>query len=795
MEEKKKKTILMKGFVFALLMLSISALDAATVRGVVTDAVTKEPLIGASVVDGEGHGATTDFDGNYVLDIKAGSYNITYSYLGYSKVVKSVIVTEGEEKVVDVSLEEVVETTSEIVVSGSIFGKRASEEVVSIEVIKPEFINSINPVKFDDVARRVTGLNVIDGQANIRSGSGWSYGVGSRVMVIVDGQPFLSPDKFDVKWDFIPIESIAQVEVMKGASSVLYGSSAMNGTINIQTIKPTTTPQNKLVAYTTVIGKPKREETKWWRTPRMTNGVYFSRAHKVSDKFEYVVGANMYNSLKHFENVEEKMARVNFSLRWNKNETLLWGIKGNFINSYEEDIFWWQDAGAGALKPGARNDIDNIRVIIDPFITKYSKKGVKHDLKNRIYILKQEYSKKPVYMINNDYQVSKKLERNWSVVGGASAMTLIVNDPGSFGSFLSANFFAAFAQVEKKWKKLSAVAGTRAEMYRIQNNAGFAATPIFNKEKERVFVSPGNWRLGMNYNPAKNSFVRLSWGQAFRFPSLAERYAIASVADVQIIPNPNLRPEYGWTGELGFEQKFGTKRNRFTGSFDVAFFWQEYNDLVEFLFDIYIPDSIKDSGQSVDPFKYMGFSSVNISKARIAGYELTWKSALNVNGHRFNINAGYSYTYPVELNNDESGSVKNIGSYIKGLFNSNFKTAKQLNGSSLMENVLKYRNRHMLTADIEWSYKGVTLGGDIRYYSFLENMDEIFGLYITDLLVYRMKQDFKGDLIVGVRAMYQINSKHNIGVIVKNVTNREYYQRPPKIESPINYTLQYRYEF
>ena len=38
-------------------------------------------------------------------------------------------------------------------------------------------------------------------------------------------------------------------------------------------------------------------------------------------------------------------------------------------------------------------------------------------------------------------------------------------------------------------------------------------------------------------------------------------------------------------------------------------------------------------------------------------------------------------------------------------------------------------------------------------------------------------------------------TRHNIGFIVKNLTNHEYYQRPPKIESPINYTLQYRLEF
>ena len=77
----------------------------------------------------------------------------------------------------------------------------------------------------------------------------------------------------------------------------------------------------------------------------------------------------------------------------------------------------------------------------------------------------------------------------------------------------------------------------------------------------------------------------------------------------------------------------------------------------------------------------------------------------------------------------------------------------------------------------------------------VENIDQIFGLYISGLSQYRIDQNFKGDLVIGARAFYQINSRHNVGLIIKNLTNHEYYQRPPKLESPINYTLQYRLEF
>jgi outer membrane receptor protein involved in Fe transport len=780
-----------------LLLTSYGFAQQATLKGTVTDANNKDALIGASVIYQEGKGVSTDIDGNYELTLEPGNYNIRFSYIGYFTVSKSVELKAGEVKVMNIGLQEEVDSLETIVVTGSIFEKRASEEVISIEVIKPDFINKINPVKFDDIARRVTGLNVVDGQANIRAGSGWAYGVGSRVMVIVDGQPMLSPERFDVKWNFLPFENIGQIEVLKGASSVLYGSSAMNGTINIQSIKPTSTPYNKLVAYTGFIGSPKRDITKWWRSPRLTNGVYFTRAYKPRDNFEYNVGANMYNSQQHFADGEERVIRANFNTRWFVNERFSVGVRGNAMYTYESEFFWWQNGEGGALRPadGSLNTQEYIRVTIDPYLVKFSKKGVKHDFKNRIYINRPEFADKPYFLINSDYQVSKKWESNWSLIGGVNTQTFYMNEK-DWGGDLSGNFVAGYAQAEKKWNKIAIVAGTRVEFFRIQDTKGIAAAPIKNESGDIKFTSPGNWRLGFNYNPFKNTFFRGNWGQAFRFPSIAERYANASISIVNVYPNPDLKPEYGWTSELGIEQRFATKSKRFSGSFDAAFFWQEYNDLVEFLFDFYIPDSVAESGVDYDPFDYAGFKSVNVSKARIAGYELTWKSNLNLNGHSFNMNLGYSYSYPVDLNADISGRLGNVGVYLGKLFRSNFKSAeKVLADPSLSQALLKYRNRHLLTTDIEWNYKGFSVGFDIRYYSFIEKVDDIFGVFIPDLLDYRFMENFKGNMVVGARAFYQLNKNHNIGIIVRNLTNNEYYLRPPRLESPVNYSFQYRYEF
>ncbi|MCK7529808.1 MAG: TonB-dependent receptor plug domain-containing protein [Marinilabiliales bacterium] len=45
-----------------------------------------------------------------------------------------------------------------------------------------------------------------------------------------------------IKWNFLPLENLSQVEIIKGASSVLYGSSALNGVINFRTADASNIP-------------------------------------------------------------------------------------------------------------------------------------------------------------------------------------------------------------------------------------------------------------------------------------------------------------------------------------------------------------------------------------------------------------------------------------------------------------------------------------------------------------------------------------------------------------------------
>ncbi len=176
--------------IFAVCLLVVATqLGFATgvVKGKISDEKTQEPLIGVNIESG-GKGVISDLNGEYSFDLPEGTHTLIFSYLGYMELKKEVSVQEGVTTELNIGM--VIEDKNilgnEVVITSSLFERKASEEVISIEVIKPKLIATTNPLRIDEIARRVPGLNIADGQANIRAGSGWSYGVGSRVAVVLD---------------------------------------------------------------------------------------------------------------------------------------------------------------------------------------------------------------------------------------------------------------------------------------------------------------------------------------------------------------------------------------------------------------------------------------------------------------------------------------------------------------------------------------------------------------------------------------------------------------------------------
>ena len=217
-----------------ILFISFSVTHSQSISGTITDENTKEPLIGVNVILSNTNGTTTNINGEFSLEITENEKYISFKYIGYETVIKEI---SGQTKWI-IKMKSASQQIGTVVISAGKFEQKIEEITVSMEVISPSLIENKNTTNIETAMEQVPGVNITDGQANIRGGSGWSYGAGSRVLVMVDGMPLISGDAGQVQWSLIATENINQIEVIKGASSALYGSSALNGVINIRTAFP-----------------------------------------------------------------------------------------------------------------------------------------------------------------------------------------------------------------------------------------------------------------------------------------------------------------------------------------------------------------------------------------------------------------------------------------------------------------------------------------------------------------------------------------------------------------------------
>jgi len=236
----KKFKLLLIGL---LLSSSFTMFAQQTVKGVVKEKTTGEPLPGVSVmVKGTIKGTETDFDGNFSVEkVKTGDV-LVFRYLGYSN--KEIRI--GSNFNLAVELDESAEQLKEIVVVG--YGSVRKEDLTgTTDLLTSKDFNKGPIVSAQSlISGKVAGVNVIagsgapgDGQSiNIR-GTG-SLSLTSQPLYVIDGIPLDNGGIGGSRnpLNFINPNDIASFVVLKDASSTaIYGSRAANGVILITTKK------------------------------------------------------------------------------------------------------------------------------------------------------------------------------------------------------------------------------------------------------------------------------------------------------------------------------------------------------------------------------------------------------------------------------------------------------------------------------------------------------------------------------------------------------------------------------
>ena len=766
----------MRNFTF-LLFFSFAATymqaQNGVLKGRVSDKTSGESLIGVTVVADSKNGAISDVNGNYSLHLAPGKHALEFLMLGYSPSTHTVEVKGGDTLLLNILMEHGARALNQVVVSAGKFEQKLGDVTVSMEVIHPDLVESRNTTTMESIVDQVPGVNVTDGQANIRGGSGFSYGGGSRVLLLVDDLPLLSADAGDIKWNFLPIENLQQIEVLKGASSALFGSSALNGVINIRTAYPTSTPKTSIVMYDGMYDRPERPELVWWGNRNPTfKGTYFFHSRQIGN-LDLVFGGNLFdNDGYRFDEVEKRYRfNINTRYRFKKVQGLSVGVNVNYMDVSGGNFLLWANDSAGTYKPlgGSSQHYDNIRYNIDPFITYYTNHDSRHSLHMRYYYtLNTNDTKQRSFggLYYGEYQYQKHFK------GGLTWTSGITFNYSEITSQLYSTHFSsnesAYTQFDRKFfKRLTTSFGIRAESYRIDTSQTKFYLRNGKDTLGKLPIQPV-MRVGLNYELAKATFIRASYGQGYRFPSVAEKYIHTMVSGLPIYPNYNLKPENGWSAELGLKQGF--RVSGFQGYLDVALFRQQYRDMMEF--------TMGQWGTSSDPLFGIGFRSNNIGRTQISGVDISLEGEGKIGNVLVQAMGGYTYMNPISLD---------------------FDLSKDTMKNSSMENILKYRYRHIAKGDIQLSYKKFAIGFSFRYNSFMENIDKFFvSPYYASLLPgiadYRLHHHH-GDIVFDNRISYQLNKVAKISLVSNNIFNNETVSRPADVMPPRNFALQVSLKF
>ncbi len=750
---------------------AVAIAQNAMVKGQISDAATKETLIGVNIMAKNVKlGSTTNENGDYELKLPAGEHELSFSYVGYSTISRTIQLKENEILVLNLQMGDNKTQLDEIVISGSQYEKRIAEETVSIDIIKDYIIENNNSQDLAEAIETTSGVSIVDGQATIRGGSGYAYGTGSRVQVLVDDMPLLTGDLAEVRWEFVPMEHAEQIEIIKGASSVLYGSSALNGVVSVQTGFAKSKPETKLTLFNGVFLNPRNKLYKWWngRSHPMFSGMFFSNRQKLGN-FDLVLGGNYKLEKSFLYDGDNKHYRFNFKTRYinPKNDRLKVGINANALYQHWGRFFLFNDAYEGAYK-GAISDDRYSLMNIDPYVTFTSLNGLRHKFKTRYYNVtryrQSGFRTHNSNLVFSEYQLQKRFDQGTAVtVGAVGSYTWGFNFLYNNGEPVSSYAGGAYMQVEQKLDRLSLVGGLRYEVN---------ATDLFLLDSLNLDnnYNPLVTRLGLNYKASPTTFIRASFGQGYRSPSIVERFVNEELdfdaLPLKLFPNPELVPEKGWNAELAFKQAIRAGEG-LNGYLDVALFWTEINNMTEFI--------LVNQGGTI------GFQTQNVDRARIAGWEISGANESKINDFTARIYGGYTFNYPANLSVDTTVNV-----YMNNLFTSISSV------DSVKASILKYRFRNVAKLDVQLEYKKLSIGYNLAYNSRMDNIDEIFlVLPFFGIKEYR-EENPGGTAISNARIVYKAAQNQSVAIIGKNIFNKDHMLRPGMMGPPANITLQYK---
>ncbi|GMU96468.1 TonB-dependent receptor [Ignavibacterium album] len=609
-------------FTYMLIFSAVVFPQTFEITGRVTDPeFTPIPVVNVYLVNTT-FGDATDEKGYFqIKNIPAGNYELEISAIGYSKKRQKITVDKNI-KMDFILIPEAIKT-DEIIVTAGKYEQKKSELPVSTEIIYGTKLIERNFRNLESAMRFVQGVNMTEDQISIRGSSGYSRGAGARALVTIDGLPFYTGDTGEIVWEMIPTTEIQRVEIVKGAASSLYGSSAIGGVVSAITRDISSYPRTMINAYYGFYDKPYYKEWDWSGEYRPFNGVTVSHSNSF-DNFGFNVSLTRLEDLSYRSDDFSKkyIGFLKMQYAFNPKSSLIFLV--NSFNKRAGNFLYWKDSRNALINSEfvSANRIETNRYLLGLVYKNLLSDQTIFFLKGSYYrnnfsdnSIPSNVSTSSLYRL--EAQITSGLSKNIILTSGAEIIPAKVNSTlfGNPTSF-SAGLYSV-SDISFDFPLLISI-GLRYDYGKLDSLEASGS------------LSP---KIGFNYKLFDNLIFRSSLGTGFRNPTLAEAFTSTSTSGITVKPNPKIRPERNLTFEFGVNYSYHS-----LFEIDFALFQNEYYKMIE---------------ASVDPGDGLIFFD-NLLRARIQGFEI---------GNTLNIipgilKSGFAYTYLNSKDVEEGTALK-----------------------------------------------------------------------------------------------------------------------------------------
>lgn len=513
--------------------------------------------------------------------------------------------------------------TRDVVVTASRTEQLVKEAPAAVEVITREDLDKMGAENLAQALQLAIGIDVSE-NGMVGNSVAIRGAKSNQTLIMVDGMRIRTENTDQTANNYelqrVNMADVERIEIVRGATSSLYGADAMGGVINIITKTPDKASQSVFADYTT------KQADAGFRVATGQLGKWASSfSYKRSDVHHVDVnGSSTQYGTKDYFNVKTKYKiddkkSLSFFLDY-LNEDL--DLDSDFT-SYDHDRTKFGLSYDGKDKKGKYQLRVNYSIFNKDQNTRQNGKLAKWDeLKFRTLTLDGQRS----YQLNDEHLLTvggeiRKEKYEGTRIDGDNMHTVTREGISRNYSEKSTTYYAAYIQDE----------------WQVEDN--WLMIPSIRFDHNSVFGNKVTYKLGNTYKLSDNTRLKFNIGTAYRAPTEAELYmdwqhtpvsTPAYKMNVHVIGNPNLKPETSYNFDFGLEAE--SKSGRSSGK--LTYFHSKFDDLI--------------NGQSTTsmrpgpPITVTILSKyVNVDSAEIQGAEAEFKQKL---GKNFTLRSTYTYT-------------------------------------------------------------------------------------------------------------------------------------------------------